>query len=191
MGLASAIVPVAVLIHLIAEISAISVQPNLAGFFGRHVYLLLPLLLGAWFFCSTIGVGRSSAERIRRCAIARAHIVRADRVRGFGHVFAANMLFFGLTQALEGVPIVAGSVSLGILVAALSSLLAAFALSACRRRFADTLRALVAGSRNRLALVACAKIAVSLATRTAAASFSLFIPNRPPPQSPFFINIRF
>ena len=180
-GLAAAVVPVAVVIHLAAEIAALGPDVHLGAFVLRHAYLAVLLLAATWIFASTVGIGQPCAERVRRCAIARAGLERASSGRGFTMVFAANILSFALTQAVEGVPIAAGSLALGVAVAAGASLAAAFILFAFGRRFAAAMQSVIVGARSRPTVPGYAKVALSLAARTAAAAFSLFAPNRPPP----------
>jgi hypothetical protein len=181
-GLAAGVVPLAAIVHLIAEFAATTPVRGDA-FAARHVYMV-PLVLGAIIaFAATLGLGRGHREFVRRSALIRAVLGRAGTVAGFRDLFLANLAFFAATQALEGVPIAAGSVAAGLAVAAAGSLVAAFAVFALGRTVA-----FAAGSSFRRRAPREAGPLRSFprrahATRRAARAFSLCLPNRPPPVS--------
>ncbi len=181
-GLAAGVVPLAAMVHLIAEFAATAPGPADA-FVARHLYML-PLVIGALVaFGTTLGLGRGHREFVRRSALIRATLGRVGTAAGIRDLFLANLAFFAATQALEGVPIAAGSVAVGLAVAAAGSLIAAFAVFALGRTVA------VAAGRSfrRRSPRDAAPIRTfprrSCATRRAARAFSLCLPNRPPPVS--------
>jgi hypothetical protein len=118
---------------------------------------------------------------IRRCALVRAQLRRAGGGSTILAFAAANLAFFGLTQVLEGVPIASASIGTGLTAAVIGSLLSALVIYFWGRSLvAGALAGAVARPRvpGRLAL-ACRRIVTI--PRAAAAAFSLFVPNRPPP----------
>jgi len=180
-GLAAGVVPLAAIVHLIAEFAATAGPAD--AFAARHAYMA-PLVLGALVaFGATLGLGRGHREFVRRSALIRAALGRVGTAAGIRDLFLANLAFFAVTQALEGVPIAAGSVALGLAVAAAGSLVAAFAVFALGR----TVAVAAGSSFRRRAPRDAAPIRTfprrSRATRRAARAFSLCLPNRPPPVS--------
>jgi hypothetical protein len=181
-GATSVVVPFAIAVHLGSEALALGGAALAPAFWLRHVYLLVPLALALWSFSDTVGLGRSRAEMIRRCALVRARL----RVAGGGSSVVAftlaNLVFFGVTQALEGVPIAAGpATAAGIIAAVAGSFIAAIVIFFWARSFAViALGAVCARARNvrRVARPRRRRAAVS---RGASFTFSLFVPNRPPP----------
>src|SRR5579875_2917227 len=102
-GATSVVVPFAIAVHLGSEALALGASAFAPAFWLRHIYLLVPLAFALWSFSDTVGLGRTRAEMIRRCALVRARL----RVAGGGSTIAAftvaNLAFFAATQALEGV----------------------------------------------------------------------------------------
>jgi hypothetical protein len=103
--------------------------------------------------------------------------------RGLLLLAAAQLAFFGVTQAAEGVPVASGAVALGLGVALAGSLLSAVLVFFFGRSL------IVAGLDAVIGTVPlrCAATVVarrdgrSAIPRRAASAFSLFVPNRPPP----------
>jgi len=183
-GLASAVVPFAVAVHLIAEGAALGGEGFGIGFVVRHAYFAGILAAAAWWFAATIGIGRPAAERRRRCAILRADLAGVSGgACGFFTLAGAQLAFFAATQAVEGVPIVTGAVALGLGVALAGSLLCAASIFAFGRSV------IVAGLGVAIGVAPLRPAATALGrrdrtiapTRRAAAAFTLFVPNRPPP----------
>ncbi len=178
-GLAAAAVPLAVLVHLIAEFAALGAA-NADDFALRHLYLI-PLAAGAAFaFARALGNGRGRGEFVRRSALARAALRRTG-LAGVGALFATNLAFFAATQAIEGVPIATGSVTTGLVVATLGSLLAACMLFAFGRNAVVVVRAVVLRATTSPAGAIALERRRARCTRRAGRTFSLFLPNRPPP----------
>src|ERR1700733_9802275 len=124
-GLASAVVPFAIAVHLLAEGIAIGAVAALPAFLLRHIYLVVPLAGALWVFGATLGIGSERAEIVRRCALLR-HRLRASRTFVNAAFFvAANLAFFGLTQLLEGDPIAAASLPLALVAAVCGAILSA------------------------------------------------------------------
>lgn len=183
-GLASAVVPFAIAVHLIAEGIAIGAAAELPPFLLRHLYLAAPLAGSLWFFGATVGLGSQRAEIVRRCALLR-HRLRASRsIANAAFFVAANLAFFGVTQALEGDPIAAGSLPLALIAAACGAILSAIIFFTWGTALGRAvLRAVVWQIRphNRPLRIQHAVVG----TRRASMAFSLFIPNRPPPETSF------
>jgi hypothetical protein len=183
-GATSVVVPFAIAVHLGSEALALGAAAWAPAFWLRHVYLLVPLALALWSFSDTVGLGRTRAEMIRRCALVRARL----RVAGGGSTVAAftvaNLLFFGVTQLLEGVPIAAGSsTAAGLLAAVLGSLLAALVIFFWARSFVVIALAVVCARARNAPTCERPRRRVVAVSRTASFTFSLFVPNRPPPIS--------
>jgi len=179
-GLAAAIVPSAILVHLAAEALALGPAAISVQFFARHLYLGLLLAGAGWWFCSTLGLGSGRFEFARRCALARARLRNVRPGYQVPVLVAANVSFFALTQLIEGTPIAAGSLATGLMAGALGSVLSALVLYYFGRPVIAAALAAVAhaplslGRRN-----------LSVAPRRAQSVFSLFVPNRPPPARSF------
>src|SRR5580704_17161418 len=77
-GLACAVVPFAIAVHLIVEGIAIGAVGALPPFLLRHLYLIAPLAGSLWVFGATVGLGSKRAEIVRRCALLRVRL-RASR----------------------------------------------------------------------------------------------------------------
>jgi hypothetical protein len=182
-GLASAVVPFAVAVHLIAEGAALGREGFGFGFVVRHAYFAGLLLVAAWWFCATVGIGRPAAERRRRCAMLRADLLDVGGVRGLLTLAGAQIAFFGVTQAVEGVPIASGAVVLALGVALAGSLLcAALVFLFARSIVVAGLDSVIGVAPLRPAARALARRERTIAIpRRATSAFSLFIPNRPPP----------
>jgi hypothetical protein len=164
-----------------AEALALGAAAASGTFWLRHAYLLLPLLLAAWSFGSTVGLGCSRPEMIRRCALVRAQLRAVGGAHQIAAFAGANLALFGLSQAIEGAPIAAGSLGLGLAAALIGALLSSIIVFTWARTLAVAL--LVAVGRQRRGALASAtrRILSPAISRAASAAFSLFVPNRPPP----------
>jgi hypothetical protein len=177
-GLAAGVVPLATIVHLAAELAA-TAGPT-AAFAWRHAYMV-PLFFGSLgAFAAALGVGRGRREFVRRSAFTRAAWRRAGAPACVRDLFLVNLAFFAATQLLEDVPIAAGSIAVGLAVAAAGSLLAAFLVFALGRTLVVAIAAAIALAAARDA-GAFHPVRVERATRRASSAFSLFVPNRPPP----------
>jgi hypothetical protein len=181
-GLAAGVVPIAVLVHLLAELAAVAPGPGDA-FVLRHAYLVPLMIGGSIAFARTLGYGCARNEFVRRSALTRAALRRVGAGAGIASLLAANLAFFAATQALEGVPIAAGSITLGLAVAALGSLVAAFVVFALGRTLVVAIVVALRRAAAR-ALPVLHAAPVVRTTRRASHAFSLFVPNRPPPIRP-------
>jgi hypothetical protein len=182
-GLASAAVPCAIVVHLSAEAAAAGREGFGFDFVVRHAYFAVLVVAAAWWFGSTAGIGHAARERRRRCAVLRADFAGVRRPQGFLMLAAAELAFFGLTQAVEGVPIASGAVALGLAVAFAGSLLSAFLVFFFGRSLVVAgLDSVIGTAPLRPAAKPLAHRArVHTAARRAASAFTLFVPNRPPP----------
>lgn len=180
-GAASAVVPFAIGVHLFAEALALGWSASAPEFWLRHAYLLGPLALALWSFSHTVGLGSPRAEMIRRCALVRAGLRAAGAGSTIAAFAAANVAFFGVTQALEGVPIASASLGTGITAAVLGALLSALVVFCFGRSLVATALAAAVSRSRQPARVAFARRLLTAVPRAAAAMFSLFVPNRPPP----------
>jgi hypothetical protein len=184
-GLASAVVPFAIAVHLVAEGIAIGAVAALPSLLLRHIYLVVPLAVSLWVFGATLGLGSGRAEIVRRCALLR-HRLRASRSIANAVFFvAANLAFFGLTQVLEGDPIAAGSLPLALVAAVCGAVLSAiifFTWGTALGRAVLTAMMWAMRPQNRPLLNEHAFV---IGTRRASVAFSLFVPNRPPPATSF------
>lgn len=184
-GATSVVVPFAIVVHLGAEALALGAASVDAGFWLRHAYLVVPLALALWSFARTVGIGRRHAEMIRRCALVRARLRDAgggSRIAAFG---AANFVFFGITQLLEGVPIASGAAATGLAAAVAGSLLAALVIFFWARSLVASALAIAVARPRNARLFAHPRRQIVAASRGAGSAFSLFVPNRPPPLSSF------
>jgi hypothetical protein len=182
-GATSVVVPFAIVVHLVSEALALGAGSITPGFWLRHGYLLAPLALALWSFSRTVALGAPRKEMIRRCALVRAELRHAGGGSTILAFTAANLAFFGVTQLLEGVPIAAASIGTGVTVAVLGSLLSALVIYFWGRSIvAIALAAAVTRPRNP-GRPALARRRIVTVPRAAAAAFSLFVPNRPPPIS--------
>ena len=180
-GVTCAVVPFAIAVHLIAEGIALGAAAFAAEFWLRHVYLLAPLGLSLWSFSRTVGLGAAHAETIRRCALVRAGVRSAGAGSTIVAFTVANLAFFGVTQVLEGLPIATESVGAGLAAAVLGALLSALIIFFWGRSLVATaLDAAVLRPRNAARHTLARRRIVDI-PRTAATTFSLFVPNRPPP----------
>jgi hypothetical protein len=124
-GLAAAVVPCAIVVHLVSEAAAIGADGLSGAFVARHAYFAVLLIASAAWFAATVGLGRPAAERRRRCALIRAELNSGHRPYGALLLASANIGFFALTQAVEGIPIASGALALGLCTAVAGSLLSA------------------------------------------------------------------
>lgn len=180
-GTASAVVPFAIGVHLLSEGLALGPGAISPDFWLRHAYLLVPLAIAAWSFSRTVGLGAARSEMIRRCALVRARLRHAGAGSTIVAFTVANLAFFGVTQLLEGEPIASGSISTGLTAAVLGALASALVIFFCGRSFVTIA---LAGAVRRPRFPrrrAPAFRRLVAAPRAAATTFSLFIPNRPPP----------
>jgi hypothetical protein len=182
-GLAAAIVPCAIIVHLVAEAAATGRDGLDFAFVVRHGYFGVLFLASAFWFGSTVGLGRPASERRRRCALLRADLGTAPRPQSLTMLVGANLGFFALTQAFEGVPVASGSFALGLGVALCGSMLSALLVFLFGRSIvAAALDSVIGTSPIRCAADRVARrVRVVAAPRDAASAYSLFIPNRPPP----------
>jgi hypothetical protein len=184
-GLACAVVPVGIIVHLIAEALALGSAAATSLFVLRHIYLVVPLILAAWAFGTTIGLNGSHREMVRRCALARADLRGRGNVRNLLAFVTANFGFFCFTQLIEGIPIASGDFTIGIFAALLGAAIAAVAVFVWGRRVVRAALIFVTSSPARVAGALRAGRTVFVAARCASNAFTLFIPNRPPPRVSF------
>jgi hypothetical protein len=181
-GLAAAVIPFAILIHLGAEAVSLGHETFGAAFLVRHVYLGVLFVAAALLFARTVGAGCGLNECRRRCALIRAHL-RSDAAGvNIAWLAGANAAFFALSQVVEGVPIASGDWRLGLAAALAGSIVAAFfVLVFARSIVAVALGAIAFAHRAANRPPAARRLALWRAPRRAGAVFSLFVPNRPPP----------
>jgi hypothetical protein len=185
-GATSVVVPFAIGVHLAAEALALGAAAFAPAFWLRHVYLLVPLCAALWSFSRTVGLGRPHAEMVRRCALVRARLRFAGGGSAIAAFAAANLAFFGVTQALEGVPIAGGSsAATGLIAAVLGSLLAALIIFCWARSFVAVALAAVCARARNAGTGERPRRRVVAVSRAASFAFSLFVPNRPPPAPSF------
>jgi hypothetical protein len=91
------------------------------------------------------------------------------------------LIFFGVTQLLEGVPIASESIGIGLTAAVLGALLSALIIFFWGRSLAATALATVVLRPRHPGPRAFARQRIVDVPRAAAATFTLFVPNRPPP----------
>jgi hypothetical protein len=180
-GVTSAVVPFAIAVHLLAEGFALGSAALTPDFWLRHAYLLLPLALALWSFSRTVGLGSAHAETIRRCALVRAGLGATGAGSTIVALTVANLIFFAVTQLLEGVPIASESIGIGLTAAVLGALLSALIIFFWGRSLAATALAAVVLRPRHLGGVTFARPGIVDVPRAAAAPFTLFVPNRPPP----------
>jgi hypothetical protein len=180
-GVTSAVVPFAIAVHLIAEGLALGSAAFAPGFWLRHAYLLVPLALALWSFSRTVGLGSAHAETVRRCALVRARLGAAGAGSTIVAFTVANLSFFAVTQLLEGVPIASESIGIGVTAAVLGALLSALIVFFWGRSLAASALAAAVLRPRHPGRIAFARRRVVDIPRAAAATFTLFAPNRPPP----------
>jgi len=180
-GATSVVVPCAIGVHLVSEALALGAATFAPAFWLRHVYLLVPLCFALWSFGATVGLGRRRAEMIRRCALVRARLRDAGGGSTVAAFVAANLLFFAITQLIEGVPIASGDAVTGLIAALAGSLLAALVIFCWARSIVGTALAAVCARTRNARTFAHPRRRLAAVSRTAAAAFTLFVPNRPPP----------
>jgi hypothetical protein len=181
-GFAAAVVPSAIVVHLVAEALSLGVASVDAALVLRHVYLGVLLAASLWAFAKTVGIGRGAAEMRRLGALVRAEAFDPRRGRSVATLLGAYLAFFALTQLGEGLPVLSGNLGLGLAAGFAGSLLAAFLVFACGSALVATAIEALCWS---VPLAAPAPAPCALAgdrvARSAARIFSLFVPNRPPP----------
>jgi hypothetical protein len=143
----------------------------------------VPLALALWSFSRTVGLGAGRTEMIRRCAFVRARLRAAGATSTIVAFTLSNLLFFGITQVLEGVPIATTSIGTGLTAAVLGALLSALAIFFWGRSLVATALAAAVQRPRVPARLASTLRRIIAAPRAAASTFSLFVPNRPPPVS--------
>ena len=180
-GATSVVVPFAIAVHLCSEALALGAAAFLPAFWLRHIYLLVPLGLALWSFRHTVGIGRPRAEMIRRCALVRSRLRTAGGGSTIASFTAANLVFFGITQWLEGVPIASGAAGTGLIAAVAGSVLAALVIFFWARSLVAMALALACARTRDARPFSRPRVRVVAASRVAAAAFTLFVPNRPPP----------
>jgi hypothetical protein len=180
-GVTSAVVPFAIAVHLIAEGLALGGRAFAPEFWLRHAYLLVPLALSLWSFSRTVGLGAAHAETIRRCALVRAGLRAAGAGSTIVAFTVANLIFFSVTQLLEGVPIASESIGIGLTAAVLGALLSALVIFFWGRSLVATALTVVVLRPRDPGRPALARRRIVDVPRAAAATFTLFVPNRPPP----------
>jgi hypothetical protein len=181
-GLAAAVVPFAILVHLVAEAVSLGRDALGAAFLIRHIYLGVVLFATSIWFGRTVGVGCSAAERRRRCTLIRAQLRDSAAGASVASLALANITFFGLSQLVEGVPIASGDWFIGLGAALLGSLVSALVVFLFGRSLIiaalEAIGVLLRQSTTRTKPTA---VRFWVAPRRASSAFSLFVPNRPPP----------
>jgi hypothetical protein len=181
-GLAAAVVPFAILVHLVAEALSLGRDALGAAFLIRHIYLGVVFLATSLLFGRTVGVGCNAAERRRRCALIRAQLRGAAAGASFASLALANITFFGLSQLVEGVPVASGDWCIGLGAALLGSLVSAlFVFLFGRSLIIAALEAIGILLRQSTARAKPTPVRFWVVPRRASSAFSLFVPNRPPP----------
>ena len=181
-GLAAAVVPFAILVHLVAEALSLGRDALSAAFVIRHLYLCVVLLGTSLWFGRTVGVGCNEAERRRRCALIRAQLRGAAAGWNFASIALAHIAFFGSSQLVEGVPVASGHWCIGLGAALLGSLVfALFVLLFGRSLIIAALEAIEILLRQSTARTKPNPVGFLVISRRASSAFSLFVPNRPPP----------
>lgn len=140
--LAALTTPFATLAHLAAEAASLGGSSPRVLLSPHHAYLAALNVAAAIALPVALGLFSRSAERRRRIAL----FVASLPGRGRGPAFAAATLslqlgFFATTQLLEGDPIAAGHLALGLLAALFASLAGTLIIARAKLRI---LRALVA-----------------------------------------------
>jgi hypothetical protein len=181
-SLAVGAVPAAVFVHLMAEALSLGREALSVAFVTRHIYLGVVLCITGICFGRTVGVGCRVAERRRRCALIQAQLCGGTTGRNVATLSIANLVFFLITQLIEGLPIASGDWCLGLVAALLGSLIAAwFVFFFGRSVVVAALFAMGVLLRGEGATPKRTAILLAVAPRRAQAVFSLFVPNRPPP----------
>jgi len=184
-GVASAVVPAAVLVHLVAEGVSLGRAGLTIDFVLRHVYLAALVVASLVTFARTVGLGSGRSEMRRRSALLRAQFGGLRRPGALIVLVGAYLAFFALTQADEGLPILSGALWLGLAAGTLGSILAALLVSLFARTVLGvTLAALDWQPRRARRSTARRPRRADALPRTASTAFSLFVPNRPPPIDP-------
>jgi hypothetical protein len=184
-GLAAAVVPFAVLVHVVAELAARGLDTLDAAFVLRHLYLGVVLAASLAWYGRTLGLWATFGERVRRSALVRAKIAHCGPWTLVA-LFIANLVAFGLTQALEGTPIAAGSLAIGVIAGVVGSLMSAVGALAFGRTVARAVASAI-GLRHdpRRTARAVARRTRPVFVIHAAALLSTCLPNRAPPALSF------
>jgi hypothetical protein len=181
-ALAAAVVPSAILVHLLAEALSLGHSPLGEGFVLRHVYLGALFTVSAWAFARTVGLGCGAAEMRRRGALLRATVADRRYRLSLTALVLAHLAFFVLTQLGEGIPILYGDLGLGLFAGLAGSVLSAVLVFAFGRSVIETAIETLSWSIRTVAAATRAQgLAFDAVPRRAARVFSLFVPNRPPP----------
>lgn len=177
--------PFATLAHFGAEAASLGARAGEVLLSVHHLYLVVLNLLALAALVCALGLGAPHAERRRRVAT----LVAALPGRGRGPEFFAaavvlQLAFFGLTQLVEGDPVAAGHLALGLSAALVASCIGAVIIAACKVRILRVIAALpqwIAAQRveSGRPLPRRPRI-VALSQRPFA---SLSVSNRPPPLS--------
>jgi hypothetical protein len=185
-GLAAAIVPCAIVVHLVAELTAAGHDALDVGFALRHAYFAALFAGAAAWFGATAGLRAPAADRRRRCALLRADLAGSGRLPNLVALAGANLAFFAVTQTVEGMPVLSGAALLGLSVALIGSLLSALLVFAFGRSLACAGLAAVIGTvpqrRESRSIVRRGRFIAP--PRRPSFSYSLFVPTRPPPFAP-------
>ncbi len=184
---ATAMVPVAIAIHLGSECVAIGAHELAASMFTRHLYLLISgvvALVGGVLLCGALA---PVAERHRRLRLILTELpYRNNRLSFASLCFAIQALLFVGSQALEGYPIADGDVFGASLTALLLCVTAAFSLEALPERVVRILatqyrsRSSAYGLNRRVMLPrqSCRRVRIPLLKR-----YQAVVGNRPPPSA--------
>ena len=182
-GLAAAIVPCALIVHLVAEAAALGSAGLGAAFVLRHAYFGILIVAAAGWFGVTIGIGCSRSERRRRCSLLGADLRGRHGRHGIVTLIGANLGLFALTQLVEGVPIAAGAAIPSLAIALAGSVGAALLVFYFGQTIALATLASVIGSTPRRAAqrTFSFRARAIVVPRRATAIYTLNRPNRPPP----------
>lgn len=181
-GFAAAVVPSAIVVHLVAEVLSLGLARVDEAFVLRHLYLGVLFVGSLWWFGATVGIGRSAAEMRRRGALVRAGVMHTRRPHDVALLLLAYLGFFALTQIGEGFPLHGGHAALGLAAGLAGSLLAALLVFAFGRAVVATALEALCWSLSAFApaLPSCT-LSTERVARSAFSVFTLFEPNRPPP----------
>jgi hypothetical protein len=182
--LAALLTPFATLAHLASEAASLGAKSPQVLFSTGHAYLAVLNAVAILVLACALGALERPAERRRRIAL----FVTALPGRGRGSRFLAaaalsQLIFFALTQLVEGDPMAKGHVIFGLVAATVVSIIGALIVAACKVRILRVLGNLLSHiSRDvepRRAPVALPPVA-ALAQRL---FLCLNVANRPPPLS--------
>lgn len=186
-GLAAAIVPFAIVVHLVAEAAAVGRDGLGLPFVVRHAYFGILFIAAATWFGATAGIGCGASERRRRASLLSADLRGRYGKYGIATLAGANVGFFALTQAIEGVPVAAGAMGLSLVIALAGSIGAALAVFFFGYALAAaTIESVIGCAPRRTSRIFVRRARTIAAPRHATATYSLLRPNRPPPIRPCF-----